>query len=261
MQRPGKVKGGSLAVRDALTGVMSTLDASGATTSTFPLAIGVPAQLRFGLWVGTATSTPSGTTSVAAQVTAPLNAVSVSYGTSQGTAGASAGNSTGQSALKKGFFDTREDAAVAALDHLEPVTEWTRSEWGALIGEKPYGFTWSRFVTSHRPDTVTTPLDMCNVNETFAARLHTHPKPMGQDSPSGDDLKNVDAVRGIPFYFLTPAPNPTGGAPIRMQKLKTWNTGDRTGQRNLCVQRARGVWEPYPGVAGTVGARCDTPIP
>lgn len=255
MQRPGKVKGGSLAVRDALTGVMSTLDASGATTSTFPLAIEVPAQLRFGLWVGTATPAPSGAASIVAQVTAPLNAAPVSYGTSQGTAGATAGNALGQSAPAVRRFSNREEAALKALEFIYPLSALSNKEYGGLVCRSASALVWSQMVFGTQ-SAVEVRDSLCPPG-TGAAHFHTHP-PLEREIPSSpDDYDQADAHPGIPYYLKAPMPHDVTWPPTRTRFLKYWRSllPAKPAQNNLC-RRDGLTW--HPEVAGAI---CSTPTP
>jgi hypothetical protein len=230
------------ALFQSMNGDMFGVDGSGAVTASGNLQIENPVQIKFGVWTGTLDG------AVVAMAGDPVNESGFSFQTLQNVA------------PRARHFPDREEAAVRALEYTGSITDITGWEWGGLICQKGDGFEWSRIVTSHNVSEVEIPSDLCASNHAFAARYHTHPIAFGQPSPSGPDTDKADQNPGLPYYLSAPE-LPTSGAPRRRQLLKWWNTGDRTAQQNVCVQQAGGGWIPYPHIAGTNGARCDTPIP
>jgi hypothetical protein len=241
---------GGVALYDSFAGVVNTWDGAGIANGTSSLFIQAPTQLRLGLWTGLADWTTSPRT--AAYVSPTLNEDVVSFSVPAG------GGPRSQNVRRTNFFDTREEAAVAALQHLEPVTNWTRSEWGGLICQKSNGFVWSMFKTDFDPGTVTIPSDLCNSNNTIAARFHTHPLPFGQQTPSGDDLANVNSFPGVPFYFRVPKADVAGQTPSRMQFLKTWRGAGNLAPQNICSSNDGINWSDF---YQTGQAICQTPSP
>jgi alpha-tubulin suppressor-like RCC1 family protein len=237
------------AIVDTSAGLM-TLDGTGQPVATAPpLGLSSAVQFRFGLWTG---HSPTG--ELEARVSTPFNEVPVSF--AQKT-----GNASGQKAPRRVRFATREEASLAALEHLKEVTSVTRSEWSGQVCQRSGYFEWSRFYTILDPGTSgPPPTGLCNAFNTFAAFYHTHPLPNGMDHHSGGDTDRADSLAGIPSYLLAPKPN-AGLSPTRMQILKTWNSGDRSATQNICLLGANRVWAPYQNVAGTENARCDTPTP
>jgi hypothetical protein len=210
-------------------------------------------QSAFGMWTGV--DDVSG--QLTSRVSLPLNEAIGTYSQSNSVG---SGVGTQQMAPRSKSFSTREDAALAALDYLSFITDITHIEWGGYICEKGNGFEWSLIVTSHDSGSVFIPRDLCSVDYSYAASYHTHPREFGNDSPSGNDLANSDLSPGLPSYLS--APEPTGLGLLRKRHyLKWWNTGDRNSQQNVCVRQANGAWYPYSQIAGTNGARCDTPTP
>ena len=242
---------GGLAVHDSATASLVELDASGTPIQSAALG-SFGYQNSFGLW----TTTVSG--QVSAQVSLPLNEATTSFPFLYG-------GGTRQRAPRKSIFADREEAAVAALSFLEPITQITRSEWGGMICERPDGFAWSNFKTSVLPDMILPqdlPNDLCNVDLSYAAFFHTHPLPNELDRFSGPDLQRATDRPGIPHYLLAPQPtSPPGGVKTRYHKLKTWNTGDQSSLQNQCVLQATSGWLPYVVGGALASARCDTPIP
>ena len=243
---------GGLAVHDGGTANLVELDASGVPVQSAALdSFGY--QNAFGLW-----TTTTGTGQVRAQVSLPLNEATTSFPFLYG-------GGTQQRAPRKSIFSDREEAAVAALSFLEPITQITRSEWGGMICERPNGFVWSNFKTSVLPDMILPqdlPNDLCNVDLSYAAFFHTHPLPNELDRFSGPDLQRATDRPGIPHYLLAPQPtSPPGGVKTRYHKLKTWNTGDQSSLQNQCVLHPTSGWLPYVAGGALASARCDTPIP
>ena len=205
----------------------------GALLDSAPLSVADPIPSQYGSWLGTQPGLVASVTSVQA---------SPGFTFQRGSGSPS------------GIFRNRESAAVAALNFLASVTDYSNWEWGGLICAKSNGFTWSRLITSSLVDQVQIPTDSCSVNHSYAARFHTHPRPTGLPHFSGPDLGYPDATPGIPAYLLAPQ-----GSSRVFSFLKTWNTGDRSAQQNICILES--YWVSYEGVAGTAGARCDTPLP
>jgi hypothetical protein len=239
---------GKAAMHDVMSGQLIEFNETGAPGESVAFGGRWGSQTALGLW--TSVSTPGMLTG---RFSMPVNEATTSFNY-LGALG------TGQQAPRARHFDTREAAAVAALDFVSFITDITRVEWGGRICQKGNGFEWSRIVTSHDAGSVDIPFDLCSVDHSFAAAYHTHPLFFGSDVPSGPDLGHSDLKPGIPFYLSTK--DLTGpGAGQKRQYLKWWNTGDRTSQQNVCRREANGGWFPYSQIAGTTDARCDTPTP
>jgi alpha-tubulin suppressor-like RCC1 family protein len=248
------IAGGGLALHQAATGLLLILDQSGTVRSTSSLVAGSPNQeTRAGEWVGITSS------GHAASIAAPFligdGSERLMVQRSSFSFHQARGNRLGQSAPEPNF-DTREQAAIAALAFVYEASRVNLYEFGGLICAQGQKFAWSRIVTDAVLDQVAVQQSLCPGAPSIAAHYHTHPPPEDY-KPSGNDLDNADVPswRGIPRYLMAPTEDRRS-----THVFKWWNDESRPGRQNVCVESPTG-WVPYQGIGGTENANCSTPVP
>lgn len=121
------------------------------------------------------------------------------------------------------LYETHEEAAMAMLNYIYPISAFTGWEYGGLICGPAGEYSWSRFVTEGTQSQVDVHgLSSCAPYGAEAAHLHTHP-PKESPLPSGflagtigaTDISNADSEPGIPFYLMVPSGPWIGNMPPR----------------------------------------------
>jgi hypothetical protein len=254
------IAGGGVAVHNVATGTLSVVDGDGVLRSTSPLPLTDAYQaLRAGEWIG------SDANGMLAAVTAPFVVdASGSLMVQEGMFASSqaGGSARRQGGPKTGYAD-REQAALAAMDHIYSAATFSDAEFGGLICQRGGEFVWSRFVTQMVQDEVLITDDLCGPRHSIAARYHVHP-PMESPEPSGPDVSvpNGTFWRFLPFYLQ--APSVEG---LRFNVYKYWSrlppdqeaheANPLHARHNICVRHTDGSWWLWNSTQGS----CDTLLP